>query len=122
MYRLLEYTYLAFLMGAALSTCGEATVIGQDASRVFRAGAATSNITPPLGELIVGGWKPIPATHIHDELYARCLVLDDGKTKLAIVVCDNVGISTEVFESAKDQAQKATGLPRSHLLMASTPV
>lgn len=120
MSRFLLSTYFAFLMGAAFSMCGESTVIGQDAGRVFRAGAATSNITPPLGELIVGGWKPIPATHIHDELYARCLVLDDGKTKLAIVVCDNVGISTEVFESAKEQVQKVTGLPKSHLLMAST--
>ena len=53
---------------------------GADESRrVFKAGAATSNITPPLGELIVGGWQPIPATNIHDELHARCLVLDDGK-------------------------------------------
>ncbi len=90
------------------------------ADTVFRAGAATSNITPPLGELIVGGWQPIPATHIHDDLYARCLVLDDGKTQLAFVLCDNVGIPTEVFELAKDQVHKATGLPKSHLLMAST--
>ena len=50
----------------------------QDAKPVFRAGAATSNITAPLGQPIVGGWKPLPAEHIHDELYARCLVLDDG--------------------------------------------
>ena len=87
---------------------------------MFRAGAATSNITPPLGELIVGGWQPIPARHIHDELYARCLVLDDGKVKLGIVLCDNVGIPQEVFDLAKEQVRKATGLPTSHLLMAST--
>ena len=86
----------------------------------FRAGAATSNITPPLGELIVGGWKPIPAQHIHDELYARCLILDDGTTKLAIVLCDNVGIPQEVFNLAKEQVHGTTGLPKSHLLMAAT--
>src|SRR4029450_8035965 len=50
----------------------------------FRAGAATSNITPPIGGNIVGGFSPAPSTHIHDELHARCLVLDDGKTKLAL--------------------------------------
>ena len=37
---------------------------------VFRAGAATSNITPPLGSDIVGGFAPFPATHVHDELHA----------------------------------------------------
>lgn len=90
------------------------------AEKIFQAGAATSNITPPLGELIVGGFLPFPATHIHDELHARCIVLDDGTTKLAIVLCDNVGIPREVFDSAKDQVQKATGLPVSNMLMAST--
>ncbi|KPL11867.1 hypothetical protein AMJ85_02755, partial [candidate division BRC1 bacterium SM23_51] len=29
-----------------------------EAARVFQAGAATSNITPPLGGPIVGGWEP----------------------------------------------------------------
>jgi hypothetical protein len=98
----------------------ESRVPAQDAKPVFRAGAATSNITPPLGELIVGGWKPVPATNIHDELHARCLVLDDGNVKLAIVLCDNVGIPVEVFDRAKQQVHEAIGLPPSHLLMAST--
>src|SRR3954454_23331016 len=63
--------------------------------RVFRAGAATSNITPPLGEGIVGNFTTPTATHIHDELHARCLVLDDGQTRLAFAICDNVGIPRE---------------------------
>jgi neutral ceramidase len=56
------------------------------------AGSATSNVTPPLGGAIVGGWAPVPATYIHDELHARCLVLDDGVSRLAIVVVDSLGI------------------------------
>lgn len=91
-----------------------------DAKPVFRAGAATSNITPPLGEMIIGGWTPIPAAHIHDELFARCLVLDDGATKLAIVLCDNVGIPREVFDLAKQQIQQATDIPPARVLLAST--
>ena len=105
---------IVFLLG------GEFRVLAEDAKPIFRAGAATSNITPPLGELIVGGWQPIPATNIHDELHARCLVLDDGKVKLAIVICDNVGIPVEVYDLAKQQIHETTGLPASHLLMAAT--
>ncbi len=109
------------LSGCLLIWLGSAAgSLAEDAGPVFRAGAATSNITPPLGELIVGGWQPVPATYIHDELYARCLVLDDGTTKLAIVLCDNVGIPQEVFDLAKDEIHRATGLPHSHSLMAST--
>ncbi|MEQ9407704.1 MAG: hypothetical protein RIK87_08240 [Fuerstiella sp.] len=97
-----------------------ATLSAQDDQPTLRAGAATSNITPPLGELIVGGWTPIPAKHVHDELFARCLVLDDGKSRIAIVLCDNVGIPQEVFDAAKRQIQAATEIPESHLLLAST--
>ena len=68
---------------------------------VFRAGAAASNITPPLGSPIVGGFLPFPATHVHDELHARCLVLDDGKTKLVFVVCDLLGIDRSVSDEAR---------------------
>ncbi|QDV83254.1 neutral/alkaline non-lysosomal ceramidase N-terminal domain-containing protein [Stieleria magnilauensis] len=95
-------------------------IAAQADGKTFRAGAATSNITPPLGEMIVGGWEPMPAQHIHDELYARCLVLDDGTTKLAIVICDNVGIPHEVFDAAKTAIHEATEIPIANLMMAST--
>ena len=112
--------FVSFVIGIAVLLGGEFPVRAEDAKPIFRAGAATSNITPPLGELIIGGWKPIPATNIHDELHARCLVLDDGKVKLAIVICDNVGIPAEVYDLAKQQIHETTGLPTSHLLMAAT--
>ncbi|MEZ6131019.1 MAG: hypothetical protein R3C59_20300 [Planctomycetaceae bacterium] len=111
---LVRFVFLAAMFSSLpLSTADEA-------KRVFQAGAATSNITPPLGQLIVGGWEPYPATHIHDELHARCLVLDDGKQRLAIVLCDNVGIPREVFDNARKQIHDATGILPSNLLMAST--
>ncbi|MGH9341941.1 MAG: neutral/alkaline non-lysosomal ceramidase N-terminal domain-containing protein [Acidobacteriota bacterium] len=90
------------------------------APRQFRAGAAKSNITPFLGGLIVGGWSPDPAKHIHDELWARCLVLDDGQTQIAIAVSDNVGISRDVFDEAKRMVHEKTGLPVENMLMSST--
>ena len=85
-----------------------------------RAGAATSNITPPLGESIIGNWEPAPATHVHDELYARCLVLDDGATRVAIVVADNVGIPRRVLDEAKRLARDATGIAVERILISST--
>jgi hypothetical protein len=86
----------------------------------FRAGAATSNITPDLGGEIVGGFLPIPATEVHDELHARCLVLDDGRAKLALVVCDLLGLHRSVCEEAKRLVADATGIPASHVLISAT--
>jgi neutral ceramidase len=70
--------------------------------------------------VMVGGGGQPRAEHIHDELHARCLVLDDGETRLVFVVCDNVGIVREVFDMAKRMAQSETGIPASHMLMSST--
>ena len=79
-----------------------------------------SNVTPPLGEPVVGNWDSPPATYIHDQLYAKTLVLDDGQTQLAFVLVDNVGIKREVFDQAKRLVHEATGLPTAHMLMAAT--
>ena len=90
-------------------------------NKIFRAGASTSNITPSLGSGIVGNFgTPPPATHIHDELHARCLVLDDGSTKLVFVVCDNVSINREVFDEAKRLIAQSTQIPTCHMLMSAT--
>ena len=86
----------------------------------FFAGAATSNITPEIGGDIVGGFVPVPATHVHDELHARCLVLDDGVTKVALVVCDLLGMHRSVFEESKKLIEDATGIPPSHVLISAT--
>lgn len=86
----------------------------------FRAGAATSNITPELGGEVVGGFLPFPATHIHDELHARCLVLDDGKTKLALVVCDLLGLHRSVSVKAREFIEKETGIPAANVLISGT--
>jgi len=86
----------------------------------LRAGAATANITPPLGEPIVGNFATPPATHVHDELQARCLVLDDGSTRLAIVLVDSVGVSREVFDAAKKAAAEKAGVPAGNILAAAT--
>jgi hypothetical protein len=90
------------------------------AAGVFRAGAATSNITPPIGSPIVGGWNDPPSTNVHDELHARALVLDDGTTRLAIVVCDNVAIPRSVYDEARRAIEEKTGIPPENMLMAAT--
>ncbi len=60
----------------ALITLLTSTILGFTADKVFRAGAATSNVTPWLGVSMPGGFTDRRATKIHDELHARCLVLD----------------------------------------------
>lgn len=86
----------------------------------LRAGAATGDITPGLGSMIVGGFSPTPATAVHDPLQVRALVLDDGLRPVALVVCDNIGLPREVCDEARRLAVAATGLDGVGILIAST--
>ena len=86
----------------------------------FRAGAATSVITPEIGREIIGGFVPFPSKHIHDELHARCLVLDDGTTKIALVVCDLLGIHRVVSDEARRLIQEKSGIARECVMISAT--
>ena len=86
----------------------------------LRAGAATTNITPDLSGEIIGGFLPFPSTHIHDELHARCLVLDDGTTQLALVVCDLLGVHRSLSLEARKLIETETGIPAAHILISGT--
>ncbi len=90
------------------------------APAVFRAGAATNNITSELGSNIVGGFGPQLAKHIHDDQFARCIVLDDGKTKIALVVCDILGLSDKLCTAARERIQEQTGIPAGNVLICAT--
>ena len=87
---------------------------------VLRAGAAHLDITPELGSLIVGGFSPFPARHIHDPLYARALVLDDGAHRIALVVCDNVAVAREAIDAAKKIIEQQSKLPPSRVMVSAT--
>lgn len=89
-------------------------------TRQFRAGAAASNISPWLGVSINGGFGDHKATNIHDELHARCLVLDNGARRLGMVVVDSCMVPRQIFDDAKRMIEKETGLPASHVLMSAT--
>jgi neutral ceramidase len=115
--RRLSGSWMPVLLALACSPPLSAQTAG---ARVFRAGAATSNITPPIGSPIVGGFVPYPATHVHDELHARCLVLDDGATKLVFVVCDLLGIDRQVSDEARAAIRKDLGITPENVLISAT--
>ena len=108
------------LLAAAALALGGISAHAEEDAPVFQAGAAKSNITPELGLTLVGGWGSPRAEHVHDELWARCLVLDDGSSQLALVIIDNLGAAREVFDNAKQRLTGKAGIPAEHMLMAST--
>ncbi|MDB6117677.1 MAG: Neutral ceramidase [Verrucomicrobiaceae bacterium] len=90
-------------------------------SAKLRAGAAAVDITPkefPLN--MPGGFSVNAATSAHDPLHSRAMVLDDGKTTLAMVVVDNLGAGPDVLDEAKQIAAAKTGMATDKMLISST--
>ena len=103
--------------------CSITAAIGQGADQPaqLRAGAAAVDVTPkefPLN--MPGGFRANMAETAHDPLHARALVLDDGRTTLAMVVVDSLGVAPELIDEAKELASKETGIPSDKMLICST--
>ena len=89
--------------------------------KLLRAGAYAIDITPenfPVSSN--GGMQNKQASLAHDPLHARCLVLDNGNTRIAIAVCDSTAIPRDIFDAAKAKASKQTGIPIENMLMSAT--
>jgi hypothetical protein len=87
----------------------------------FRAGASAVDVTPVEFPVKVnGGFFEATATKVQDPLYARCIVLDDGSVRVAVVVVDNCLIPQELFDAAKEMANKSTGIPIERMMMSAT--
>ncbi len=102
------------LLALGLAACGAVS------AEVLRAGAAVGDITPELGSIIIGGFSPTAAKDVHDPLQVRVLALDDGKTRLALVVADNIGLPREVCDEAKRLTHSRVGLEPSRVLISAT--
>jgi neutral ceramidase len=74
-------------------------------SKPLRAGVALTDISPPPG-IELAGYPHHPRHNlgVHDPLYAGCLVLDDGRTRLAILTLDILMYSKAYVRALREQA------------------
>ena len=87
----------------------------------FRAGAAAVDVTPQkLPVVVVGGILSRTATEVHTPLFAKAIVLDDGQTRLAIVVVDSCAMPRSLIDEAKAMAAKGTGIATENMLISAT--
>ncbi|MGI8605157.1 MAG: LamG-like jellyroll fold domain-containing protein [Verrucomicrobiales bacterium] len=87
----------------------------------FRAGASIVDITPEKFPVIVNAmFEERSADKVVDRLHARCLVLDDGQTRVALAVVDTCMLPRDLMDEAKELANKATGIATERMLVSAT--
>jgi len=76
--------------------------VASDPGQPFQAGFGKAMITPEM-KVWMAGFDPGQrrSVGVHDDLYARALVLEQGEEKLALVSLDLIGLNREDIENYK---------------------
>jgi neutral ceramidase len=90
-------------------------------SGALRAGAARIDITPPADEsLPMAGYAGrAPSKGVHDPIYVRAIVLDNGVTQSALVAWDLIFVPNGVWADLSQRIAKEVGIPPEHLLLSA---
>ncbi len=83
----------------------------------LQAGIAKAKITPPVPCL---RWEGKPLTGIYRDLYVRVIVLAHGTERIALVLCDLLGISRELVQRIRTEIQTRIDFPAEAIQIACT--
>ena len=107
----------------ALLLCGMSLVsVSAAEGGPLRVGAARVDITPaPDAALPMAGYggRTQGFRGIHDRLYVRAIVLDDGTTQAALVAWETLFVPEAVWAETSGQIAAETGIRPEHLLLSA---
>jgi hypothetical protein len=86
----------------------------------MRAGAASGDITPPIGASLAGYLEERRATGVHDPLRAKALVVESGDDAVAIVACDAIALARGSVQEIRAIAHDQCGISAQNIMVACT--
>ncbi|HWR52326.1 MAG TPA: hypothetical protein VN428_14535 [Bryobacteraceae bacterium] len=90
------------------------------AAAELRVGAASNRITPPQGTPMSGYYHVRLATGVHDDLYARAIVIESAGTRAALVSCDMIGVPADIVSDARSRIERVSGIPVANVMISAT--
>lgn len=87
---------------------------------MLKAGFYEKNITPPLGGHIPGFCLPRVADDVLADLFARAVVIDNGKEKVAMLALDMLGLDKHISGGIIDRVNEFTGIKKENILVCAT--
>jgi hypothetical protein len=84
------------------------------AAAAMTVGAARVDITPDVKAL------PKGFEGVNDPIFIRAIVIDDGKSRAALITVDAGAISTDTWSTVTRRAEAELRIPANHLLLTAT--
>jgi neutral ceramidase len=86
---------------------------------MLKAGTSIVDISPEEG-IELAGYPHFPRhnTGINDPLYASCIYLDSGETKIALIAMDILFFSRKYVREVRRLIQKETGIPEGNIFIS----
>ena len=103
---------LAIALGVADTSSRDVIAQATNAPSSLRAGAAKVDVTPdPLPRNSLG---------VHDRLFARAIVLDNGAATAALITVDAGGLSEATWQAVTQQLASEFRIPATHVMLTAT--
>jgi neutral ceramidase len=106
----LYFLAIVVIAGNDSATCQE----------TLQVGIVVEDITPPVGFPMAGYYHERLATGVIDPLQAKAIVFRDGDIAGALVVCDLIGVATDLSRAIRERASAETGIPVTQIVIAAT--
>src|SRR6185295_17711394 len=92
----------------------------QAPKNILLAGTSKIKITPGTPIPMSGyGGRNDPFKGVHDDLFARVIIISDGVNKALLVTTDLIGISNSIWEETTKRITKETGIKREYVLLSA---
>jgi hypothetical protein len=84
----------------------------------LKAAVAKVDITPPPGTPVVGHVRPVEG--VRDPLHAVLLLLDDGRTRVAMITLDLLSAEREMTDQLREAVAAAAAVPADQILVTAS--
>lgn len=86
----------------------------------LQVGVSAASVTPPMGTYIAGGPQNRKFIGVHDDLYAKAVVISNGQQKLALVTVDCIGLLKPEMDRIRKMAAAQCSIDPRKIVISST--
>ncbi|MCD6308273.1 MAG: neutral/alkaline non-lysosomal ceramidase N-terminal domain-containing protein [Candidatus Latescibacteria bacterium] len=110
---LIAFVLVMAATASLVSGCGPTSSV--------KAGMSEKVITPPVGSPMAGYRRQGVSTGVHDDLFARSLVIEDGSgTTVAFITLGIINLSENYMDSIRKAVSEQTGIPVKNIVVSCT--